>query len=45
MKLTRRGRVVVYALLFGVVVLVAFLTAPYDIDYYNYDTPRIVKRS
>lgn len=45
MKLTRRGRIVVYALFFGLCVLIGFLTAPYDIDYYNYDTPRIVKRS
>lgn len=42
MRLTRRGRIVALVAFFAFVITVAWITAPYDIDYYSGDFPRIV---
>lgn len=42
MKLTRRGRIVALVTLFIFVITLAWITAPYNIDYYSGDFPRIV---
>lgn len=42
MKLTRRGKAVALIVLFAFTMTVAWITAPYGIDYYDKDGPRVV---
>lgn len=42
MRLTRRGKAVALVLLFTFTLAVAVVTAPYGIDYYAEDGPRVV---
>lgn len=41
-RLTRRGKAVALIVLFAFTMTVAWITAPYGIDYYDKDGPRVV---